>query len=68
MLLIMLFPSSMSHTVGFTAFMFLIPASSIDGREGSSFSGLVPSNDIIVSESVVVVKPDYSGVLIGLSS
>ena len=33
--------------------------------EGSSFPGLVPSDDMVNSESVVGIKPGDSGVVIG---
>ena len=33
--------------------------------EGSSFPGLVPSNDVVDSESVMGIKPGNSGVVIG---
>ena len=34
-------------------------------RKGSSFPGLVPSGDMVDSESVVGIKPANSGVVIG---
>ena len=38
---------------------------SLHGGEGSSFSGLVPTNDIVNSKSVLGMKPGDSGVVIG---
>ena len=38
---------------------------SLHGGEGSSFPGLVPSNDSVYSESVMGIKPGESGVMIG---
>ena len=43
----------------------LIPPSSQIGREGFSFPGLVPPNDMINSKSVVGTKPGDSSVVIG---
>ena len=42
-----------------------IPPPSLYGGEGSSFPGLVPSNDTVNSESVMGIKPGDSGVVIG---
>ena len=42
-----------------------IPSPSLHGGEGSSFPGLVPSNDTVNSESMVGFKPGDSGVVIG---
>ena len=42
-----------------------IPPPSLHGGEGSSFPGLVPSDDTVNSESVVGIKPGDSGVVIG---
>ena len=38
---------------------------SLHDREGSSFPGLVPSDDTVDSESVMGIKPGDSGVVIG---
>ena len=43
----------------------LIPLPSLHGGEGSSFPGLLPSNDTVNSESAMGVKPGDSGVVIG---
>ena len=43
----------------------LIPPPSLHGGEGSSFPGLVPSDDTVNSEFVVGITPAYSGVVIG---
>ena len=42
-----------------------IPVPSLHDGEGSSFSGLVPSDDTVNSESVMGIKPGDSGVVIG---
>ena len=42
-----------------------IPPPSLHGEEGSSFPGLVPSNDMVNYESVVGIKPCDSVVVIG---
>ena len=43
----------------------LIPLPSLHDGEGSSFPGLVPSDDAVNSDSVMGMKPGDSGVLIG---
>ena len=43
----------------------LIPLPSLHDGEGSSFPGLVPSDDAVNSDSVMGVKPGDSGVVIG---
>ena len=43
--------------------LILLP--SLHGGEGSSFPGLVPSNDTVDSESTMGVKPGDSGVVMG---
>ena len=42
-----------------------IPPPSLHGGKGSSFPGLVPSDDKVDSESAVGIKPGDSGVMIG---
>ena len=42
-----------------------IPPPSQHGREGSSFPGLVPSNDTVDSKSEVDIEPGDSGVVNG---
>ena len=42
-----------------------IPLPSLHDGEGSSFPGLVPSDDAVNSDSVIGVKPGDSGVVIG---
>ena len=42
-----------------------VPPPSLHCGEGFSFPGLVPSNDIVVFESAVGIKPGDSGVVIG---
>ena len=56
--------------VGHTAFgalaeSHLVLQPSLHGGEGSSFPGLVPSDDMVNSESVVGIKCGDSGVVIG---
>ena len=43
----------------------LIPLPSMNGGEWSSFLGLVPSSDMVDTESKMGIKPDDSGVVIG---
>ena len=43
----------------------LIDPSSLHDGEGSSFPGLVPSDDAVDSDSVIGIKPGDSGVVIG---
>ena len=43
----------------------LIPLQPMHGGEGSSFPGLVPSDGLVNSESVVGVKPGHFSVVIG---
>ena len=61
--------SHSNYMVGHTALgawqSHWIPQPSLHGGEGSSVPGLVPSNDMVKSESVVSVKSDDSGVVIG---
>ena len=42
-----------------------IPLPSLHDGEGSSFPGLVPSDDALDSDSVMGIKPGDSGVVIG---
>ena len=49
---------------GFAESHPILPPSLHDG-ERFSFSGLVPSDDMVDSESVVVIKPGDLGVVIG---
>ena len=42
-----------------------IPLPSLHSGEGSSFPALVPSDDMVNSESVMGIKPSDSGVVIG---
>ena len=42
----------------------LIPLPSLHDVEGSSFPGLVPSDDVVNSDSVMGIKPGYSSVVI----
>ena len=52
------------HTVFGTWQSHPIPPPSLHGGEGSSFPGLVPSNDRVNFESAMGVKPGDSGVVI----
>ena len=69
LLLNQLSSSHSNYTVGYTALgawqSHPIPPSSLHGGEGSSFPGLVPSGDMVNSESVVGIKPGASGVVTG---
>ena len=69
MLLCLLFPSHPIYMVGHTALGLAeshpIPLPSLHGGEGSSFPGLVPSNDTVNSECAMGIKPGDSGVVIG---
>ena len=67
LLLILLCPN---HLVGYTALggsieSHPIPPPSLHDGEGSSFPGLVPSDDAVNSDSVMGIKPGDSGVVIG---
>ena len=53
-----------AYSFGGLAKSHLIPLPSLLGREGSSFPGLVPSNDTVDSESAMGIKPGDSGVVI----
>ena len=68
LLLNQLSSSHSSYMVGHTAFgtwqSHSIPPPSLHGGEGSSFSGLVLSDDMVDSESVVGIKSGDSGVVI----
>ena len=69
MLLSQLCHSHSTHMVRYTTLgawqSHLIPSPSQHGGEGSSFPGLVPSDDIVNSESVVGITHGDSGVVIG---
>ena len=54
-----------AYSFGGLAESHLIPLPSLNGGEGSSFPGLVPSSNIIDSEFVIGIKPGDSGVVIG---
>ena len=54
-----------AYSFGGLAESYPIPLPSLHGGEGSSFPGLVPSNDTVDSESVMGVKPGDSGIVIG---
>ena len=68
LLLNQLLPSQTIYMMGHTALGAWqghpIPLPSLHGGEGSSFPGLVPSNDMVNSESVMGIKPGDSGVVI----
>ena len=42
-----------------------IPQPSLHSRKGSSFPGLIPSNDTVDSKSAMGIKPSDSSVMIG---
>ena len=54
-----------AYSLGGSVESHLIPLPSLHDGEGSSFLGLVPSDDTVDSESVMGIKPDDSGVMIG---
>ena len=54
-----------AYSYGGFAESLLIPPPSLHGREGSTVAGLVPSDDMVNSESAVDIKPCDSGVVIG---
>ena len=54
-----------AYSLGGLAESHLIPLPSLHDGEGSSFPGLVPLDDTVISESVMGVKPGDSGVVIG---
>ena len=58
-------PFGGTYSLGGSVESHLIPPPSLHDGEGSSFPGLVPSDDAANSESVMGVKPGHSGVVIG---
>ena len=54
-----------AYSLGGSAESHPIPLPSLHDGEGSSFPGLVPSDDLVNSESVMGVKPGDSSVVIG---
>ena len=54
-----------AYSLGGSAESHPIPLPSLHDGEGSSFPGLVPSDDMVNSESVMDIKPGDSGVVIG---
>ena len=54
-----------AYSLGGSVERHLIPPLSLHDGEGSSFPGLVPSDDMVDSESVMGIKPGDSGVVIG---
>ena len=53
------------YSLGGSIESHLIPLPSLHDGEGSSFPGLVPSDDAVDSDSVMGIKPGDSGVVIG---
>ena len=53
-----------AYSFGGLAESHLIPPPSLHDGEGSSFPGLVPSNDMVDSESAIGIKPGDSGVAV----
>ena len=53
------------YSLGGSIESHLIPPPSLHDGEGSSFPGLVPSDDAVDSDSVMGIKPSDSGVVIG---
>ena len=58
-------PTGGAYSLGGSVESHLIPPPSLHDGEGSSFPGLVPSDDAVNSESVMGVNPGDSGVVIG---
>ena len=58
-------PTGGAYSFGGLVESHLIPLPSLHGVEGSPIQGLVPSNVIVNSKSVVGIKPGDSGVVIG---
>ena len=58
-------PFGGAYSLGDSVESHLIPPPSIHDGEGSSFPGLVPSDDEVNSDSLMGVKPGDSGVVIG---
>ena len=54
-----------AYSLGGSVESHLIPLSSLHDGEGSSFPGLVPSDDAVDSDSVMGIKPGDSSVVIG---
>ena len=54
-----------AYCLGGSVESHLIPLPSLHDGEGSSFPGLVPSDDAVNSESVMGIKPGDSSVVIG---
>ena len=54
-----------AYSLGGSVESHLIPLPSLHDGEGSSFPGLVPSDDVVNSESVMGIKPGDSSVVIG---
>ena len=53
------------YSLGSSIESHLIPPPSLCDGEGSSFPGLVPSDDVVDSDSVMGIKPGDSGLVIG---
>ena len=53
------------YSLGGSIESHLFPPPSLHGGEGSSFPGLVPSDDVVDPNSVMAIKPGDSGVVIG---
>ena len=53
------------YSLGGSIESHLIPLPSLCDGEGSSFPGLVPSDDAVDPDSVMAIKPGDSGVVIG---
>ena len=58
-------PSGGAYSLGGLVESHLIPLPFLCDGEGSSFPGLVPSDDVVNSDSVMGIKPGDSGVVIG---
>ena len=58
-------PFGGAYNLGGSVESYLIPLPSLHDGEGSSFLGLVPSDDVVNSESVMGIKPGDSSVVTG---
>ena len=58
-------PIGWVYSLGGSIVSHLIPPPLLHAGEGSSFPGLVPSDDVVDPDSVMAVKPGDSGVVIG---
>ena len=58
-------PIGGAHSLGGSIESHLIPLPSLHDGEGTSFPGLVASDDVVNPDSVMAIKPGDSSVVIG---